>query len=819
MKAKKVVSLFLAVIMVLGILPSTFVFAQEDELSASEQTNIQQTEENLLVEEKPSQPAEAEETSTAEKAEECNVAITRPGVVYQGQNSYNLKFGFEFSKGIGEVYTEGEQIVLPTNIGELFQGEWEKYFHQLPIKDESQAVIAMVDISADKIVITIQGAGANHNYIAGEITTVSELLAKNVGATAEKDVVKTLQIGCATKEVIFKQRENRPSSSAGAVDIDTFWKNGWSSHLNEKGATISLEVNPIGSMDLYGSTTYRDSDGKLSRKPISHKTMLIEDPIPEKGFIDPASVQIWAAIPTIGVRDTDFKGNGWYDVPAGVYYAVRQGTLRWPLNAYNDNKRVRITQLEQNSGETLEQFRTRITEQQLQWGIYRDEVTKEETFLCNFGNVGKFEDGTPNNGILYSDYPERSYHTIYSEIFGENGASAGNIVSYYIEFDTYYPDVVGEKEVLNTAYFSSEAVGRFGRNASYTINNGNGTGIARKNELKLKLVDKADMKTPIADAEFKVQCWENDQWADTKVSGRTDENGNLTFGPFPVGKYRVVQLSTAEDYRFDNTTYGSSGASDKLLNSISQNGEFEVVKGNKYGFGSVVTNEKKPNYTVGFAFVAEDGTTQLPKEVMDQLPAPQAVKEGGTARLPAGLSLSEVKTEAGIWRFVAWDKTEIADVRSNVLFTGIWKLSKFAADLNAVPVIHATDKVLEVGDAFNALKDVTVEDKEDGNLTDRLEVIKNTVDASMAGVYEVTYKVTDNDGASTVKTIHVTVKDKEIVPGTSIPGKPETPDKPAAETPQTGDTSHMMLWMVLGVVSLSGVSCLLIVGRKKKSKN
>ena len=80
--------------------------------------------------------------------------------------------------------------------------------------------------------------------------------------------------------------------------------------------------------------------------------------------------------------------------------------------------------------------------------------------------------------------------------------------------------------------------------------------------------------------------------------------------------------------------------------------------------------------------------------------------------------------------------------------------------LNEAPIITATDKTITVGDTFDPKADVTASDKEDGDITANLEVVKNEVDTTKAGVYEVTYKVTDSQGASYTTTIQVTVNPK-----------------------------------------------------------
>ena len=83
--------------------------------------------------------------------------------------------------------------------------------------------------------------------------------------------------------------------------------------------------------------------------------------------------------------------------------------------------------------------------------------------------------------------------------------------------------------------------------------------------------------------------------------------------------------------------------------------------------------------------------------------------------------------------------------------------------LNEAQTIDVTDKEITVGDKFDPKDGVSAKDKEDGNLTDKIEILKNTVDPSKPGVYEVTYKVTDSKGASCTKTIKVTVKENWII--------------------------------------------------------
>lgn len=132
--------------------------------------------------------------------------------------------------------------------------------------------------------------------------------------------------------------------------------------------------------------------------------------------------------------------------------------------------------------------------------------------------------------------------------------------------------------------------------------------------------------------------------------------------------------------------------------------------------------------------------------------------------------------------------------------------------LNEIPTLHAENITITVGDKFDPLKDVTATDKEDGILTDKIEVLSNAVDINKAGVYEVTYKVTDSNGATVTKTITVTVKEKNV----DTPTTPEKPNK--TDTPQTGDMTNLGVFASM-LAGSSGALAVLLGKRRKNNKN
>ena len=146
--------------------------------------------------------------------------------------------------------------------------------------------------------------------------------------------------------------------------------------------------------------------------------------------------------------------------------------------------------------------------------------------------------------------------------------------------------------------------------------------------------------------------------------------------------------------------------------------------------------------------------------------------------------------------------------------------------LNAVPQITAKDKTLTVGDTFDPKKDVTASDKEDGDLTSKIEVLKNEVNTSSAGIYEVTYKVTDSMGASVTKTIKVTVVAKTIKPSQpeensgEPPTDTNTPDggdqTGNVTSPQTGDNSNIALWGAAMLAAGTALIGAVLYNRKQK---
>ena len=127
--------------------------------------------------------------------------------------------------------------------------------------------------------------------------------------------------------------------------------------------------------------------------------------------------------------------------------------------------------------------------------------------------------------------------------------------------------------------------------------------------------------------------------------------------------------------------------------------------------------------------------------------------------------------------------------------------------INHVPVIKAEDKVLTVGDKFNPLEGVSAYDDEDKDIKlTEANVIFNNVNTKVAGTYEVTYKVTDSEGATVTKTIKVTVNPKQ--------NNEDNSNNSIDKLPNTGAVNTLPLFSLASI--LGGIS--LLFKRKNKPK-
>ena len=575
----------------------------------------------------------ADPAPTAPEAEIKVTDIQAPETIEEQSQllgEQNLSFKFNLSlKNPGDQFEAGQVYYLPTNLSKLFNAYWpmlkEKPIRITSAQNELLATLHLEKAGnghSERFVITMQEGAAGKNFLSADQVTFGEfaLTANVVGAKKDQPVTKTLTIGDNKKNIQFTAKPDssvRPDLSVGALDNNVMWKISWSEY-NGLRAYSELRVNPRGCFELYGYDTNPDYGHKVT----VYDPLYVEDPIPEHGIVDRSSLHIYAQSSWIGVRTEDTQYGG---VPIGAWYPLNQNSIRYDL-AMDDNRDnvqgPRMQELTQKPGETYQEFKERILSKQLQWGIYCRENPApneaRETIMCNFGRVGDPEN---NNGIKYSDYQWQAGKLAaeHPELFGDEGPTGGNMPMYCITFHSYYPEVVGEKYITNTATMTARVNDSenktWDRNAGYTIRNydmGSGVGYVSSKDLVLQLID-VDTKEAIANQTFKLQK-KNDQnkWIDAEgIEVQTsDANGRVEFKSLVPGAYRVVQTSWAEGYEHQTVYQKANLNNDKGevgAHNLTPAGEFTIKTEDSFGFGSIVTNEKvKEDQSFTYDFALEN---------------------------------------------------------------------------------------------------------------------------------------------------------------------------------------------------------------------
>ncbi len=107
------------------------------------------------------------------------------------------------------------------------------------------------------------------------------------------------------------------------------------------------------------------------------------------------------------------------------------------------------------------------------------------------------------------------------------------------------------------------------------------------------------------------------------------------------------------------------------------------------------------------------------------------------------------------------------------------KSVKVIVEENKAPEIFASDKYFTTKDTItdvDLLKNVTAIDDRDGDISDDIEIVASEVKEGVVGTYKVTYRVSDQFGKTTEKTVNVHVQDHGSTPPPSTPSLPEDPN-------------------------------------------
>lgn len=296
-----------------------------------------------------------------------------------------------------------------------------------------------------------------------------------------------------------------------------------------------------------------------------------------------------------------------------------------------------------------------------------------------------------------------------------------------------------------------------------------------------------------ADANYKGATAEKE----FSISQTTNEwTSELSIADWTYGQTASTPVATA---KYGNVVFTYSDKKDGTYT-----GKVPTEAGTWYVKATVEGNE---NYT---GMVATDSFEISKAQPSFTLPTDLVIKQGdalSTVSLPDGFAWIDDTQTADVLGtqpfkavFTPEDTTNYQTVEVDITVEVVPAVSV----INKAPKITAEDKTLTVGDTFDAMKDVTATDAEDGDLTDKIVITKNTVDTSKAGKYTVVYEVTDSHGIRVVRTIYVTVQQK-----TTDTDKENSNKNSTKDTAQTSTQTNVMAWSVLGIASLGALLAVL----------
>ena len=266
----------------------------------------------------------------------------------------------------------------------------------------------------------------------------------------------------------------------------------------------------------------------------------------------------------------------------------------------------------------------------------------------------------------------------------------------------------------------------------------------------------------------------SDYWYDQKEWVSAD---SLRFTNDSYGKVSV----TVSGNQYTWVNYNTDDAKYSLISGLYTNSYVPVLESKVVGSNTwykVPVNLKGTNNVYGYTLASAPGVSiSLSKSVQTNTkPVINAVDKsiyvGENFDPKAGVTASDAEdgnitskitvtentvnnTKAGTYKVTY----SVTDSNNNTVTKSINVVVKE----NNAPVINASDKVIYVGDTFNATNGVTASDVEDGNLTSKIKVTTNTVNTNVKGTYKVIYSVTDSKNKTTTKEIKVEVIEKVTI--------------------------------------------------------
>ncbi|EUJ31254.1 putative peptidoglycan linked protein [Listeria floridensis FSL S10-1187] len=185
-------------------------------------------------------------------------------------------------------------------------------------------------------------------------------------------------------------------------------------------------------------------------------------------------------------------------------------------------------------------------------------------------------------------------------------------------------------------------------------------------------------------------------------------------------------------------------------------------------------------YNVIYSVRDSDGNTStfIQTVVVTEAPIITGDKE---TRLNVGASFDPMSTMQAMDKEDGniTNKLEVTSNNVNTAVPGTYQVAYQVKDSDGnvatfVRVVVVTEKPvitgptmtqINVGGTFDPLSDMKANDKEDGDLTSKLQVVSNNVNTAVAGTYKVEYSVVDSDGNTATYSRTVVVTEAPVITG------------------------------------------------------
>ena len=403
----------------------------------------------------------------------------------------------------------------------------------------------------------LEGA-AGKTALSGHLETSRNI--KTSGYLGEKTLIP-VQIDGSDPVYIWVSKVvyNKLSSAAGQV---------WFNTANDKSINWRLYGNTYPGNYLY-SKALKDELTPETTLPIEQE---VHDYMMELTFLTEGSTY---GLPTFSAALPMPSNTGTNDQMSSQVYGV------------NVNNYYRPKQVQQNEGESYEDFKNRLEEGQ--WGLYKDSTTGFTTFVGKYGDF-------PSNNLTYTKMFSEGYANKSSfddwldSTFGNNVVTKaiGRQVTEIVSSDSFYNDgYLFPMVTITETVAPGSGIDSLSVSATFSWTDGNGTAksvtnnltrpiypvpesiVSEMGGLQLVLSDQTNHGKISSDAGFKLEHQNGGAWEDYGTLQKNNSGNYAITGLTPGETYRIVETSYPEHYQSGSLAlYSDAGYSTSVSDTF-----------------------------------------------------------------------------------------------------------------------------------------------------------------------------------------------------------------------------------------------------------